>query len=72
MYYSLDRFEDNGIAVLLDDNGNKREVPLGELPGGIKQGDILTFVDDRFVVDSSETDRRREYVLRLQQSLTEE
>ena len=40
--YNVDRIE-AGIAVLFDEDENKKEVPAANLPAGVKEGDILSF-----------------------------
>lgn len=41
MHYTLDRFEDAGLAVLETDDGESLNVPREELPGGVREGDVL-------------------------------
>ena len=40
MFYSVDRIE-GPLAVLQDDEGENRAVPLAELPEGLREGDVL-------------------------------
>lgn len=68
MYYSIDRFEED-TAVLQDYDGNIKNIPRGMLPDNAKQGDILNFKNNRFIIDGAETARRRDYVRALQQRL---
>lgn len=71
MYYSIDRFEEK-LAILIDDNGNTKDVPRRDLPTHARQGDILILKNGCWVVDECETTRRRDYVLDLQQRLIDE
>ena len=41
MHYTLDRFEDAGLAVLETDDGESLNVPREELPQGVREGDVL-------------------------------
>ncbi len=41
MYYTLERFEDAGLAVLESDDGESLSVPREELPEGTREGDVL-------------------------------
>ncbi len=58
-YWSIDRLEEK-VAVCEDDNRQRREIPLADLPEGVKEGDVLCRVDGRYRVDHRETERRRE------------
>ena len=57
-YITVDRIEEN-IAVLIDDDENKSDIPVSELPGGLKEGDILRFdeEDEKYVIDKERTEQ---------------
>ena len=63
----LDRFEDAGMAVLVDEHGREMSVPAEQLPPGSKQGDWLNLefcgsaVADA-AVDKDETEARRKRI----------
>ena len=40
--YTLDRFEDAGLAVLETDTGDSLIVPRTELPADVREGDVLS------------------------------
>lgn len=62
MKYAVDRIE-NSIAILENvANGEKKEVPLEELPDNIKEGNILIFDNENFVKDEQEEIKRRENI----------
>ena len=42
MRYTLDRFEDAGLAVLETDTGDSLIVPRTELPPDVQEGDVLS------------------------------
>jgi len=56
--YTVDRIEDD-IAVLFDDDENKTDVPISELPENIKEGDILSFDEENqtYTVDKNKTEQ---------------
>lgn len=66
--YSVDRVE-NGIAVLVDDQGDSHPVSLADLPEDIHCGDVVCLQDGVYLRDDEETQARRAYVLSLQQKL---
>ena len=68
MYYTIDRFEDNGWAVLESPDSETFNVPRGWVPEDASEGDVLS-VDVAskgvashisFTVDAAETDKRKE------------
>ncbi len=42
MHYTIDRFEDAGLAVLETDTGESLTARRSELPEGARAGDVLT------------------------------
>ena len=64
-YYSIDRFEDE-FVVCEDDNGDMVEILRKIIPDGAREGDVLA-VDNggNYYVDECETQRRRDYIMRL-------
>ena len=65
MYYTVDRIEGE-FAVLEDVGGSLRDVNLKDLPGEIKEGDILKFEYDIYIVDKERTEKvRRDLEIRL-------
>jgi len=56
-YFTIDRVEGN--VVILENRETKKmiEKPVSFLPKGIKEGDILKLVDDKFVLDKTETNK---------------
>lgn len=41
MVYTLERFEDAGLAVLETDDGESLNIPREELPSDAREGDVL-------------------------------
>lgn len=68
MLLSVDRIEGT-VAVLVDEDGVARSVALEQLPSAIAEGDMVRFDGEYYIADPAETQRRREYVLHLQEKL---
>lgn len=58
-YLSVDRIE-NEIAACEMDDRSMRMIPLSKLPGGVSEGDVLYESGGTYMVDRTETMRRRE------------
>ena len=56
--YTIDRIEED-IAVLFDDDDNKTDIPVSELPENLKEGDILRFDEESetYTIDSEKTEQ---------------
>lgn len=66
MNYAIDRIIDN-IAVCENImTGQKIELSLSELPEGIKEGNIITKQNEKYILNSPEEIQRRE---RIQEKL---
>jgi len=66
--WSYDRREGD-LAVLVDENGNSRPVPLTALPEDAKEGMMLRQTGACYVADEAAAAARRERVLALQNRL---
>jgi len=67
----VDRIE-NGIAACEGDHRVMREIPLVQLPPGIKEGDCLRPCEDGgYIIDQEETLRRRAHNRALLRALLE-
>lgn len=56
MRYTVDRIEGD-IAVCEDDNRKMTEIPIKELPEGVKEGMCLAFVEGKGWAVMEEADR---------------
>ncbi|HWV56537.1 MAG TPA: DUF3006 domain-containing protein [Longimicrobiales bacterium] len=69
----LDRIEDDRHAILVDGHGTQRVVPIGEIPAGAAEGDVLreVVIDEgaSWIIDSEATERARQEVVELRRSL---
>lgn len=63
---SLDRIEDNDLAVLVTDDGQEIHLPKALLPGGAKAGDVLKC---SLEVDPAATKALKDDAKALQQDL---
>jgi len=68
MLYSYDRREGD-LAVLVDEAGDSRTVPVTLLPPEATEGAMLRLQDDVFCLDTDAAEERRRQVLALQQRL---
>lgn len=62
MFFTLDRIEDNNIAVLTDDNGKVYDIDLSLLPSESKIGYVFTLKDGRYLHDNKETEKRKQRI----------
>lgn len=68
MEYIVDRIEE-GVAVLEGEDGAMTNVKLGELPEGVKEGDVLVMHEGSYRIDCDATQSRREQMEDLFRSL---
>lgn len=59
MFYTLDRIEDNNIAVLCDDEGKIINIPANLLSGTPSAGDVFREENGYYVADTEESASRR-------------
>ena len=59
MFYTLDRIEDNNVAVLCDDDGRIINVPSNLLSGTPSAGDVFCEENGCYIADTEETAARR-------------
>ena len=67
-YLSIDRIE-NGLAVCENDRRERIEIPLSEIDGDPKEGDMIYSENGRYRVSAEQTKLRREKILELQKRL---
>ncbi len=65
---SVDRIEEN-IAVCYDEDNKKYEIDIFFLPSDIKEGDIISEINGKYIVDRNATIKRREEISKLQDNL---
>lgn len=59
MFYTLDRIEDNNIAVLCDDDGRIHNVNANILQKNISVGDVFTYENGKYIPAPDETALRK-------------
>ena len=65
---SVDRIENN-YAVCVNDDGEYLDIELSLINGEIKEGDILTFDNGKYIIDKEKTKSEREKIQALQDDL---
>ena len=68
MKFTVEAIED-GIAILENIYGEKIEISVDNLPDGIKEGSILTSIDDDFKILIEDTRERRRMMFEKQRRL---
>lgn len=68
--FTVDRIE-NDKAVLECENGECASLELKSLPKNIKEGDVLYFEENSYFLDKEETEKRRQKIKSLMDSLFE-
>ncbi|NMA83988.1 MAG: DUF3006 domain-containing protein [Epulopiscium sp.] len=63
----VDRFE--GDYVILEIEGERKEILRCEIPKEVKEGDVLLERDGQYQYDEEETLKRRQYIESLTQDL---
>lgn len=66
--FTVDRFEEN-MAVLECENGKCISLEIKSLPKNIKEGDVLYFEEGSYFLDEAETEKRKEKIKGLMDSL---
>lgn len=59
MLFTLDRTEDDRIAVMISDDGEKKDVPFSLITGGIKEGNVYSCENGSFIYNEKETEKRK-------------
>ncbi len=57
------------IAVLIFDNGIRKEVSVAQLPNGVREGSVLIETSDGFILDELTTNDRRIKIAKRMKSL---
>ena len=68
MRFTVDRIE-GSVAVCEDSDGVMKNIDLKKLPDNVKSGDIVVFMDGRFILDITATLERRAEIAALQEKL---
>lgn len=68
MRFIVDRIESD-IVVCEDDNSNIVQVHIDNILGDVKEGDVLTAVNDKYIVNKEETQKRRKHIEELMKGI---
>ncbi len=68
--FIIDRIEED-VAVLETEEKTFINVPLSDLPDGVKEGQALAFSDGVYTVDTAKTSQRKEKIKSLLKSIME-
>lgn len=68
--FTVDRIEEDK-AVLECENGDCVTLEVKSLPKNIKEGDVLCFEENSYFLDKDETEKRRQKIKSLMDSLFE-
>lgn len=55
MFLTLDRIENETVAVLIDDSGNKYDVHISLIPKNYEIGNVYTIKDGMYIYNEKET-----------------
>ncbi|MGN1433300.1 MAG: DUF3006 domain-containing protein [Ruminococcus sp.] len=66
--FTVDRIEEDK-AVLECENGDCVTLEVKSLPKNIKEGDVLCFEENSYFLDEDETEKRRQKIKNLMDSL---
>lgn len=66
----IDRFEGD-IAIVETDENTFMQIPRTALPPNAKEGDIVVKVEDKYIIDYESTEKRRQKIIDMQNSLWE-
>lgn len=61
MKYTIDRFEEN-LAICETENQEWLSIPICKIPRQAKEGDILVEDHGNYLLDTQETEQRRERI----------
>lgn len=59
MKYAVDRIEENIVILEEITSKEKKEIPLEELPQNIKEGTIIHYENNKYILDKKEETKRR-------------
>lgn len=59
MFYTLDRIENDSVAVLIDDEGKKYDVEISLLQETQDIGSVYSFDGNTYIYNEKETHKRR-------------
>jgi len=58
----VDRLENSKVVVEIEDEKKMKVFDRKLFPEKLKEGDVVIFKDDKFIIDKKETEKRKEYI----------
>lgn len=58
----IDRIEDNYLVVCEDYEGNMVNIHRMNIEGEIREGDVITLKEDKYIIDEEATFKRKKYI----------
>ena len=68
MRYIIDRIE-GGLAVCEREDGGFEDIPLCQLPEGVREGSVLVLQDGAWTLDAQAENERRKMLFERQEGL---
>lgn len=65
----VDRFEEDRVLIEIESDGGILTFDRELFPGNLKEGDIVEYVEDKFIVKEEETEERKKHINNLFNSL---
>ncbi|MCF6462066.1 DUF3006 domain-containing protein [Clostridium sp. Cult1] len=65
----VDRFEEDRVLIEIESDGGILTFDRELFPRNLKEGDIVEYVEDKFIVKEEETEERKKYINNLFNSL---
>lgn len=65
----VDRFEGDRVLIEIESDGGILEFDRELFPQDLKEGDVVEYVKDKFVINEEETKERKKYINNLFNSL---
>ncbi|MCF6465891.1 DUF3006 domain-containing protein [Clostridium sp. Cult2] len=65
----VDRFEEDKVLIEIESDGGILRFDKELFPHNLKEGDVVEYVDDKFIINDEETEERKKYINNLFNSL---
>ena len=65
----VDRFEEDRVLIEIESDGGILTFDRELFPRNLKEGDIVEYVEDKFIVKEDETEERKKHINNLFNSL---
>lgn len=65
----VDRFEEDKVLIEIESDGGVLTFDRELFPYDLKEGDVVEYVDDKFIIKDDETEERKKHIDNLFNSL---